>query len=201
MGLSQKDAVMKGLFDFILAFLGLLATWWVILIAWLLSTWDTKANGFFLQDRVGQGGKIFKVIKIRTMKRIAGMTTTVTQRNDARITAFGAVLRKLKVDELPQLINVLLGQMSFVGPRPDVPGFADKLEGEARAILSIKPGITGPASLKYRNEEELLSQVGDPERYNEEIIFPDKVKINLKYIEEFSLLNDIQYIWQTIRGR
>ena len=200
MGLSKKDAAIKRAFDFTFSFLGLMATWWLILIAWILSTWDTKQNGLFLQERVGQHGKVFKVIKIRTMKPVHGVTTTVTQLNDARITPLGAFFRKWKIDELPQLINVLLGQMSFVGPRPDVPGFADQLDGEAREVLSIKPGITGPATLKYRNEEELLSKVNDPDKYNRDVIFPDKVRINLKYIREFSLQKDIQYIWQTIRG-
>ncbi len=191
---------MKRLFDIIVSFMGLLVTWWIIFVAWILSSFDTRANGFFLQDRVGQHGKVFRVIKIRTMRNEPTITTTVTHLNDARITPLGALLRKLKVDELPQLVNVLLGQMSFVGPRPDVPGFADKLKGDDRELLSIKPGITGPATLKYRNEEVLLSQVDNPEQYNEETIFPDKVRINIDYIHNYSLLKDIKYIWQTIRG-
>jgi len=124
--------------------------------------------------------------------------TTVTKRGDPRITRLGAFFRRTKIDELPQLWNVLIGQMSFVGPRPDVPGFADKLTGNEREVLKLRPGITGPATLKYRNEEELLAAQSDPEKYNREVIFPDKVRINLDYMRNWSLRKDISYIWQTV---
>jgi lipopolysaccharide/colanic/teichoic acid biosynthesis glycosyltransferase len=159
---------------------------------------DTRSNGFFIQKRVGRHGKIFRVVKMKTMRPIASFETTVTRRGDPRITPLGAFFRRTKIDELPQLWNVLLGDMSFVGPRPDVPGFADKLQGEERAMLSIRPGITGPATLKYRNEEALLAAHADPETYNHDVIWPDKVQMNLDYIRNWSLRNDIQYIIQTV---
>ena len=134
------------------------------------------------------------------MREIEGFDTVVTTREDPRITPLGKLLRRTKIDELPQLFNVLIGTMSFVGPRPDVPGFADELEGDDRIILSIRPGITGPATLKYRNEEEMLSGVDDPETYNRDVIFPDKVAINRHYIENYSLGQDVRYILQTVRG-
>lgn len=188
----------KRFFDLIFSFLGLLLLGWIILIAYILASVDTSTNGFFLQDRVGKGGRLFKVIKIRTMRPNAEISTTVTTATDVRISSLGRIFRKFKIDELPQLINVFLGHMSFVGPRPDVPGFADCLEGEERLLLSVRPGITGPASLKYRDEELLLATQNDPDRYNKEVIWPDKVRINLDYIRTWSLTKDIKYIWKTI---
>lgn len=126
--------------------------------------------------------------------------SSVSVAGESRITPLGAKLRKYKLDELPELWNVLIGDMSFVGPRPDVPGYADMLEGNDRLILNLRPGITGPASLKYRNEEEMLAQVDDPQRYNDEVIYPDKVRINLDYYYHHSLLGDIKLIIQTICG-
>ena len=128
------------------------------------------------------------------------VSTVVTTSTDPRITPLGRFWRRTKIDELPQLFNVLIGNMSFVGPRPDVPGFADLLEGEDRVILSVRPGITGPATLKYRNEESLLASVDDPEAYNREVIFPDKVRINREYIENWSFWRDMRYIFTTIFG-
>lgn len=188
----------KRLFDFILSFIGLCLTWWLILLAWIIASIDTKSNGFFLQKRVGKDGKLFTVIKIKTMRPLTGVDTTITKDGDPRITKWGRFFRKTKIDELPQLINVLLGQMSFVGPRPDVPGYADKLEDNDRRILSIRPGITGPATLAYRNEEEILAAQDDPQKYNDEVIYPDKVRINLEYIDNWSLKKDIYYIYKTI---
>lgn len=199
-GLTRRQQALKRTFDFLGAAGGLLLTFWLIALAWLLATLDTRQNGFFVQARVGQYGRRFKVVKIRTMRPSAALTTTVTTGNDPRITSLGRFLRRTKIDELPQLFNVLLGQMSFVGPRPDVPGFADRLEGEERAMLSLRPGITGPATLAYRHEEELLNGQPDPERYNREVIWPDKVRLNLDYIRRWSLLGDIRYIWRTVVG-
>lgn len=196
--LSSAQAAMKRSFDFILALFGLMVTWWLILLAWVAASIDTRSNGFFIQQRVGRNGRLFRVVKTKTMRPVASFDTTVTLRGDPRITTLGAFFRRTKIDELPQLWNVLLGDMSFVGPRPDVPGFADTLEGEERAMLSIRPGITGPATLKYRNEEELLAAQGDPEAYNREVIWPDKVQINLDYIRNWSLRRDIQYILETV---
>jgi len=152
---------------------------------------------FFRQKRVGKDGKIFVIIKFRTMIANDG-SNTVTVVNDRRITPFGAFLRKWKLDELPELINILAGEMSFVGPRPDVPGYADQLRGDDRKILALRPGITGPASLKYYNEEEILAGVENPKDYNDKVIFPDKVRINLKYLERYSLLEDMKIIFYTI---
>ena len=197
-GLSYKDQINKKIFDMFLAIIGLVLTWWLILLAAILARFDTGANGFFTQVRVGKDGKSFKVIKIRTMRSSDKIQTTVTTNNDSRITTLGRFFRKTKIDELPQLINVLLGQMSFVGPRPDVPGFADQLKEVDKVILTLRPGITGPATLYYRNEEDLLAKQKDPEKYNREIIFPHKVELNKKYIMEYSLKNDIRYIFKTI---
>ncbi|APX93253.1 sugar transferase [Halomonas sp. 1513] len=199
-GLSRRQQALKRSFDCLGAAGGLLLTFWLIGLAWLLASLDTRQNGFFIQERVGQHGRRFSVVKIRTMRPSAEVTTTVTTGRDARITPIGRFLRRTKIDELPQLFNVLLGQMSFVGPRPDVPGFADRLEGEERAMLSLKPGITGPATLAYRHEEELLTKQADPERYNREVIWPDKVRLNLEYVRRWSLFGDIRYIWQTVVG-
>ena len=187
-------------FDIVVSFFGLTFSWWLIFIAWIVATFETKSNGFFIQKRVGKDGKIFNVIKIKTMKKVEGIDTTITSSNDVRITKSGKFFRDTKIDELPQLINVLIGDMSFVGPRPDVPGYADKLEGEDRIVLSIRPGITGPASLKYKNEEEILASQNDPKWYNDKIIWPVKVRINKEYIKNWSLKKDIEYIIKTVTG-
>ncbi len=129
--------------------------------------------------------------------KIDGEFDSITLENDPRINNYGKILRRTKLDELPQLWNVLIGDMSLVGPRPDVPGYADKLEGEDRIILSIRPGITGPATLKYRNEEEILAEKGDPWRYNDEVIWKDKVEINKMYIKNWSFKNDIRILLDT----
>ena len=127
--------------------------------------------------------------------------SSISVKGERRITPLGAVLRRYKLDELPELWNVLIGDMSFVGPRPDVPGYADKLEGNDRRILQLKPGITGPASLKYRNEEELLAEQDDPQRYNDEVLFPDKVRINIEYLDNWSFGYDIKIIIYTVFGK
>ena len=198
--ITAFDKILKRTFDVTVSLLGLLATWWIILIAWIIASIETRSNGFFVQKRVGKEGKLFYAIKIKSMKRVEGLDTMITTANDARITKSGQFFRNTKIDELPQLINVLFGSMSFVGPRPDVEGYADKLQGDDRTVLSIRPGITGPASLKYKNEEEMLSQQEDPKKYNDEIIWPDKVKINRAYIENWSFKQDIVYIIKTILG-
>ena len=198
--LSPKDRFIKRIFDIVLSIFGLLLFTPIIFIAWIISSIETKSNGLFIQKRVGKDAKLFDVYKIKTMKKISGIDTTVTTQNDIRITNSGAFLRKTKIDELPQLFNVLIGNMSFVGARPDVKGFADKLEGEDRLILSLPPAITGPASIKYKNEEEILSNVDNPQEYNREVIWKDKVKINIDYIKNWSLKQDIIYIIKTVIG-
>lgn len=151
----------------------------------------------FTQQRVGRNGRLFTMYKFRTMK-VSHSGSSISVAGESRITPLGAILRKYKLDELPELWNVLIGDMSFVGPRPDVPGYADNLQGEDRLILKLRPGITGPASLKYANEEEILATVNDPIKYNDEIIFPDKVRINLNYYYHHTFLGDIKLIFQTI---
>jgi len=198
--MTSKDQIIKATFDFVLALIGLIFSLPIILLAWIVASIETRSNGFFLQARVGKKGEIFTLIKIKTMKSVPGIHTHVTQADDPRITRSGNFFRKTKIDELPQLFNVLIGQMSFVGPRPDVEGYADQLQGDQRMILSIRPGITGPASIKYRDEEVLLSQQENPEQYNQQVIWPDKVKINMQYVKNWSLLSDIRYIYQTIVG-
>ena len=168
-------------------------------LAWIVTPLDTSANGFFTQEHVGRDGRRFRMIKLRTMRVDPGLRTTVTTAGDARITRVGRLLRRAKLDELPQLINVLKGDMSFVGPRPDVPAFADTLAGEDRIILSVRPGITGPATLKYRDEETLLAEADDPEAYNSEVIYPDKVRINREYVH-WSFWRDLLDIWRTVVG-
>jgi len=198
--LTRKERIEKRLFDITFSVVGIVVSLPVMLVAWAVASVETRSNGLFVQKRIGQHGKPFYIFKIKTMKTVPGVDSTVSTANDRRITKSGAFFRKTKIDELPQLFNVLFGQMSFVGPRPDVPGFADLLEEEDRLILSLRPGITGPASIKYKNEEMLLSKVQDPERYNKEVIWPDKVKINKAYIQDWSLAKDVGYLIKTVLG-
>lgn len=193
--------MIKWLFDRFMALLGLLILWPILLVLAVMV--KIKMSGgpvIFKQQRVGQNGELFTMYKFRTMT-VGHGGSSVSVAGENRITPFGAKLRKYKLDELPELWNVLIGDMSFVGPRPDVPGYADKLVGEDRKILLLKPGITGPASIKYRNEEELLAQQADPIKYNDEVIFPDKVKINLNYLENWSFITDIKLIIYTILSK
>ena len=190
----------KWLFDRIMSFVGLIVLSPVLLVVALLIR--VKMPGgpvLFRQKRVGKDGELFTMVKFRSMSVSHG-GSSVSVAGESRITPLGAKLRKYKLDELPELWNVLVGDMSFVGPRPDVPGYADKLVGEDRVILKLRPGITGPASLKYRNEEELLAGVDDPQTYNDTVIFPDKVRINKEYYYHWSFRKDIRYILQTVFG-
>lgn len=155
---------------------------------------------FFQQMRVGKDAVLFKMIKFRTMT-INHNGSTISVKGERRITPLGAVLRKYKLDELPELWNILIGDMSFVGPRPDVPGYADKLEGEDRLLLSIRPGLTGAASLKFSNEEELLALQDDPVKYNDEVLYPEKVRINNNYVRHMSFGLDLRIIIFTILGK
>lgn len=164
----------------------------------IFATFSTKKLGLFSQNRIGKNGKIFKIFKIRTMKVDIPKEDFITLKNDDRITPFGKFLRAYKLDELPQLFNVFFGDMSLVGPRPDVPGYADRLVSEDRIILSVKPGITGPATIKFKNEEDLLTKQENPKKYNDTMIWPEKIRINKQYIQEWSLINDIKCIVKTI---
>lgn len=190
--------LLKIIFDRVASFFGLLILWPVLLtVAIMVRIKMPGGPVLFTQKRVGKDGKLFTMYKFRSMT-VGHGGSSVSVAGESRITPLGAKLRKYKLDELPELWNVLIGDMSFVGPRPDVPGYADRLQGEDRKILQLKPGITGPASLKYRNEEELLAKQDDPVRYNDEVIFPDKVRINLDYLEHWSFWLDMKIIIYTI---
>ena len=188
----------KRLFDIIFSILGLIILLPVFIIVSILIKVDSSGPIFFLQERVGLYGKYFKIIKFRSMKVNHNDSLTVTLKNDKRITRIGRKLRKYKIDEIPELMNVLIGDMSFVGPRPDVPGFADLLKGNDRKILKLRPGITSLASIKYSNEEQLLLEQEDPIAYNNDVIFPDKVKMNLNYYENNNIWIDIKIIFATV---
>jgi lipopolysaccharide/colanic/teichoic acid biosynthesis glycosyltransferase len=200
-GLPVGAALAKRGFDVALAAVGLALAAPVIVVAWIVASIDTGANGFYAQTRIGRFGRPFKVVKIRTMRPGSDAGSTVTTANDARVTPAGRFFRRTKIDELPQLLNVLAGSMSFVGPRPDTPGFADLLEGADRVVLAVRPGITGPATLKYRHEESLLAAQPDPERYNREVIFPDKVRLNRKYVECYRFAEDLRLLALTFFTR
>ena len=190
----------KWLFDRVMSLVGLIVLSPVLLVVAILIRLKMPGGPvLFRQKRVGKDGKLFTMVKFRSMS-VAHGGSSVSVAGESRITPLGAKLRKYKLDELPELWNVLVGDMSFVGPRPDVPGYADKLVGEDRVILKLRPGITGPASLKYRNEEELLAGVDDPQTYNDTVIFPDKVRINKEYYYNWSFRKDIRYILQTVFG-
>lgn len=193
--------ILKWIFDRLVSMMGLLILWSIlILVAIMIRVKMPGGPVIFKQKRVGQDGKLFTMYKFRSMT-VSHSGSSVSVAGESRITPLGAKLRKYKLDELPELWNVLKGDMSFVGPRPDVPGYADKLEGHDRNILKLKPGITGPASLKYRNEEELLAKIENPQKYNDEVIYPDKIKINLYYLEHYSFFKDIQMIICTVLGK
>lgn len=198
--MSKKSIFIKYLFDKIAALLGIIILSPVMLIIFIIHKIVMPGGNFiFKQERVGQFGKIFNIYKIRTMKNnVEKNDNFVTTANDDRILPFGKWLRRTKLDEIVELVNVLKGDMSLVGPRPDVEGYADKLEGDDRKILELRPGITGPASLKYINEEEILAKADNPQQYNDEVIFPDKVKINLEYYDNRTFWGDVRIIINTI---
>ena len=220
--------ILKWIFDRVAALCGLLLIWWVFpLVAILIKIKMPGGPAFFCQKRVGRGGKLFTCHKLRTMT-VKHSGSTVSVAGDSRITPFGAKLRHYKIDELPGLWDVLIGNMSFVGPRPDVPGYADKLEGDDRDVLKLRPGITGPATLKYRVEDEMIAEfveqikAGKNEQvskfdvlpdfasmsdqeiavwYNDNIIYPDKVRLNCYYYRNYSFIKDIQMIFATVLGK
>lgn len=219
--------IIKYIFDRIVAAIGLLFLWPVLLIVAILVKIKMPGGpAFFVQKRVGKGGVLFDCYKFRTMipvknnegaegKKGDKEWSTVSVAGDSRITPFGAKLRHYKLDELPGLWNVLIGDMSFVGPRPDVPGYADQLQGDDRRVLKLRPGITGPATLKYRLEDEMISEYvaqkqeeGDTremqviaEEYNDKVIYPDKVRLNKYYLDHYSFVKDFQMILCTVLGK
>ena len=193
--------ILKFIFDKIFSFFGLLFLCPILLfVALLIRIKMPGGPVIFKQKRVGKGGKLFTMYKFRSMTANHN-GSSVSVAGESRITPLGATLRKYKLDELPELWNILCGDMSFVGPRPDVEGYADKLEGKDRIILSLRPGITGPASMKYRNEEELLATVDNPQAYNDEVIYPDKVRLNRYYAEHYSFITDIKMNIFTVLGK
>jgi lipopolysaccharide/colanic/teichoic acid biosynthesis glycosyltransferase len=225
--------VLKWIFDRLVAFIGLFFLWPVLLIvAILIKKKMPGGPAFFVQKRVGKDGKLFDCYKFRTMISVKNNEgaegkkgdkewSTVSVAGDSRITPFGATLRHYKLDELPGLWNVLIGDMSFVGPRPDVPGYADQLQGDDRRVLKLRPGITGPATLKYRLEDEMIAEYIRTQRskgnteidvskmtdqelaewYNDHVIYPDKVRLNLYYLDHYSFMKDIQMILCTVLGK
>ncbi|MCF2636985.1 sugar transferase [Prevotella dentalis] len=206
--------ILKWFFDRVVAFVGLCFLWPVLLIVAIMVKIKMPGGpAFFVQKRVGKGGKLFNCHKFRTMT-VKHNGSTVSVAGDSRITPFGAKLRHYKIDELPELWDVLIGNMSFVGPRPDVPGYADKLQGDDRDVLKLRPGITGPATLKYRLEDEMISEYvakkqaeGDTRsmqeiaiEYNDKVIYPDKVRLNCYYYRHYSFWKDIEMIFATVLG-
>lgn len=191
----------KYIFDRVVSLVGLLLIWPLLLVLVLMIRRSMPgAPAIFKQQRVGKDGRLFTMYKFRTMvPHHSGSSVSVA--GEDRITPLGKTLRRYKLDELPELWNILIGEMSFVGPRPDVPGYADCLEGEDREILNLRPGITGPASLKYRDEEELLAKVEDPIAYNNEVIYPDKVRLNRYYYHHYSFVMDLRMIFATVLGK
>ena len=207
--------ILKYIFDRLVSFIGLLLLWPVLLIvAVLVKIKMPGGPAFFVQKRVGKGGKLFNCHKFRSMT-VKHNGSTVSVAGDSRITPFGATLRHYKLDELPGLWDVLIGNMSFVGPRPDVPGYADKLTGDDRDVLKLRPGITGPATLKYRLEDEMIAEYvakkqaeGDTRpmqeiatEYNDMVIYPDKVRLNCYYYRHYSFWKDMEMIFATVLGR
>lgn len=218
--------ILKWLFDRIVSFFGLLFLWPVLLIVAILIKVKMPGPVFFVQKRVGRGGKVFNCHKFRSMT-VGHGGSSVSVAGESRITPLGAKIRRYKLDELPGLWDVLIGKMSFVGPRPDVPGYADKLEGDDRDVLKLRPGITGPASLKYRDEEEMIAEFVQKARmadeavlaaypqvdfasmtdgqialwYNDNVIYPDKVRLNCYYYRNYSFVKDIQMIFATVLGK
>ena len=189
---------MKRIMDILFSILAVIILFPLFFLLSILIKSTSKGPFFFIQERVGKDGKIFKMIKFRSMFVTQEPSSTISIKGDIRVTKIGVFLRRYKLDELPELINVLLGHMSLVGPRPDVPGYADKLVGDDRNILKLRPGITSPASLKYSNEEEILVKQKNPKAYNDEVIYPDKVRINLEYYNNQSIWLDIKIIFATI---
>lgn len=212
--IKTRIMILKWIFDRVVAFVGLCFLWPVLLVvAIMIKVKMPGGPAFFVQKRVGRNGKLFNCHKFRSMT-VKHNGSTVSVAGDSRITPFGATLRHYKLDELPGLWDVLIGNMSFVGPRPDVPGYADKLEGDDRDVLKLRPGITGPATLKYRLEDEMISDYvakkqaeGDTRpmqeiatEYNDNVIYPDKVRLNCYYYRHYSFVKDIEMIFATVLG-
>lgn len=182
----------KRLFDFLFSGLILFLFFWLLVLGWLLAIIDTRTSGIFRQDRIGQYGKRFRIYKLRTIQVSENF-------QELQVSKIGRLLRNNKIDELPQLINVLKGEMSIVGPRPDIAGYYDTLKGENRKILELKPGLTSLASLKYYNEDVLLKKNVNLLNYNDEVLFQDKIKMNLEYYYKRNFYSDLKIIIKTCK--
>lgn len=191
--------ICKRAFDIVFSFFGLLILSPVLALTGLCVRLSSRGPALFRQERTGRYGKPFTIYKFRTMVLNHG-GSSVSVMGESRITRLGSVLRKLKIDELPELWNILIGDMSFVGPRPDMPEYASRLQGEQRDILSVRPGLTSPASLKYAREEEILSTVSDPLKHFDEVIWPDKMEMNLRYVRSRTFIGDLILIIRTVLG-
>ena len=198
MSLRNSRRIAKRLFDFVAALAGLVLLSPVMAVVAVLVRATSPGPALFIQDRVGRHGKIFRCAKFRTMRAGAQAQGTITTATDARVTALGRFLRRWKLDELPQLWNVLTGRMSFVGPRPDVPGYADRLAGTDRKILELRPGITGPATLLFRDEERWLAMARNPQAFNDAAVYPEKVRLNREYLETGDFGRDLGYVLATV---
>lgn len=196
--MQNSWAIPKRLFDFAAALAGLVVLSPLMLVLAVLVRATSPGPALFIQERVGRHGRVFRCAKFRTMGTGAQAQGTVTTAADARVTPLGRFLRRWKLDELPQLSNVLAGRMSFVGPRPDVPGYADRLQGDDRRILELRPGITGPATLLFRDEERLLALAKNPQVFNDAVVYPEKVRLNREYLETGSFWRDLGYVFATV---
>lgn len=196
--MKRSWQISKRIFDLVAAATGLVLLMPLMLVLAGLIKATSPGPALFIQERVGRGGRLFKCMKFRTMATGSQSQGTITTAADARVTSLGRILRRLKLDELPQLWNVLTGRMSLVGPRPDVPGYADRLQGRARRILELRPGITGPATLLFREEETLLALARDPKAFNDAVIYPEKIRLNLVYLDTGSFSRDIGFILATL---
>jgi lipopolysaccharide/colanic/teichoic acid biosynthesis glycosyltransferase len=194
---ARRRAV-KRAFDLVASAVGLALLWPLIAVGWAAAQRST-GRGLFVQRRVGRWGTTFSVVKLRTMHEDSA-GDSITRAGDARLTPIGRTLRRYRVDELPQLLNVLRGDMSLVGPRPDVPGYADQLTGDAAQLLSIRPGITGPATLLFRDEDRLLAAADDAKQLNDEVLYPLKVRLNLAYVRSQSFVFDLRCVVATLTG-
>lgn len=189
----------KRIFDILLSAMGLLCLSPLLVVISIWVKLDSEGPVFYRQVRVGRGGKDFRIYKFRSMYTDADKRGLITiGAHDARVTRAGYYIRKYKLDELPQLINVLLGDMSFVGPRPEVRKYVDLYTPEQRHVLDVRPGITDAASIRYRNENELLAAQADPNEYYINVIMQDKLRINLEYVHQHSLVGDLRLIMETL---
>ena len=196
--LTPWQLTIKRIFDISISILALPFVIIPLILLVLIASFSTRKDGLFVQRRIGYLGKVFNLYKIRSLKGNDHTDIIAIKQNETR---FGKWLRITKLDELPQIFNVLKGDMSWVGPRPDVPGYADLLEGDDRIILNVKPGVTGPATIKYKNEDNLLLKQQNPKQYNDEVIWPDKVKINKEYVRNWSLWKDVGYLFASVVKR